>query len=255
MARQMTEHINCNHLLSPYQSGFRCSHSTATAVLKVTEDIRQNLEEKQVTVLVLLDFSQAFDTVIRTLMTIKMSNSYAFDEDANKLLHSYLTDRSQFVRTDEGDSEVTATECGVPQGSVLGPLLYICYSNDVTNVIKFCSFHAYADDLQLYHTADVENIQRCYDEVNADLSRIAEWARKNGLKLNPKKSQDLLIHRLAGNHPQPHLVIDSDAVKVVQKVVDLGFVLNARLTPVDHISKVCQKIYWVTTRLLWLHPH
>jgi hypothetical protein len=61
-----------------------------------------------------------------------------------------------------------------------------------------------------------------------------------------------LIHRLAGNHPQPHLVIDSDAVKVVQKVVDLGFVLNARLTPVDHISKVCQKIYWV---LRSIKPH
>jgi hypothetical protein len=103
-----------------------------------------------------------------------------------------------------------------------------------------------------YHTADAENIQRCYDEVNPDLSRIAEWARKNGLKMNPKKNQVLLIHRLAGNHPQPHLVIDSNAVKVVQKVVDLGFVLNARLTPVDHILKVCQKIYWV---LRSIKPH
>jgi Reverse transcriptase (RNA-dependent DNA polymerase) len=252
MSRQMTVHISNNNLLSPYQSGFRRMHSTTTAVLKVTEDIRLNMEKRQATVLVLLDFSQAFDTVVRALLTMKMRHSYAFDDDANKLLGSYLSDRSQFVRTDDGDSECRTTTCGVPQGSVLGPLLYICYSNDVAGVIEFCKFHAYADDLQLYHSADVSNLQRCYDEINSDLGRIAEWAHKNGLKLNPKKSQVILIHRLPGDLPEPFLVIESNVVKIVPKVVDLGFVLNTRLTPVDHFSRVCQKIYWV---LRSIRPH
>jgi hypothetical protein len=252
MARQMTQHINENNLLSPLQSGFRRSHSTTTAVLKVTEDIRMNLEKGQATVVVFLDFSQAFDTVVRALLGHKLKNSYAFAEDACKLLGSYLFDRNQIVRTECAESEIKPTLCGVPQGSVVGPLLYICYSNDVCEVIQFCKFHAYADDLQLYHSADVANLQRCYAEVNSDLSRIAEWARKNGLKLNPKKSQVMLIHRLANDLPQPHLVIDSDTVKVVPKAVNLGFVLNTRLTPIDHFSKVCQKIYWV---LRSLRPH
>jgi Reverse transcriptase (RNA-dependent DNA polymerase) len=172
-------HIDGNNLLSPYQSGFKSSHSTSTAVLKVTEDIRKNLEERQATVLVLLDFSQAFDTVVRPLFSLKMTNSYAFAEDAGKLLNSYLSDRSQFVRTADGDSETRETETGVPQGSVLGPLLYICFSNDVASVIRFCRFHAYANDLQIYHSADLNDMQRCYDEINADLSHIAKWALKN----------------------------------------------------------------------------
>jgi hypothetical protein len=87
--------------------------------------------------------------------------------------------------------------------------------------------------------------------VNADLSQIVEWAHKNGLKLNPKKIQVLLIHRLAGKRPQPQLSINLK-LKEVQKVVDLGFVLKARLTPVDNISKVCQKLYWV---LRSIKPH
>jgi Reverse transcriptase (RNA-dependent DNA polymerase) len=115
-------------------------------VLKVTEDIRNNIEERQATVLVLLDF-----------LSLKMTNSYAFAEDSGKLLGSYLSDRTQFVRTAGGDSETRETECGVPQGSVLEPLLYICYSNDVAKVIEFCRFHACADDLQLYHSADLND--------------------------------------------------------------------------------------------------
>ncbi len=252
MADQILKHINENNLLSQFQSGFRRQHSTTTAVLKVTEDIRMNLEGRQVTVVVFLDFSQAFDTVVRALLGKKLSHSFAFAEDANKLLGSYLADRSQFVRTENDDSEVKETLCGVPQGSVLGPLMYVCYSNDVGTVIQFCRFHAYADDLQLYHSAEVSDLHKCYDEINADLRHIAEWARKNGLKLNPKKSQVMLIHRLADNLPQPHLVIDSDTVKVVPKAVNLGFVLNSRLTPVDHYTKVCQKIYWV---LRSIRPH
>jgi Reverse transcriptase (RNA-dependent DNA polymerase) len=157
-------------------------------VLKETEDIRGNFEGKQVTVMD-LDSSQTFDTGLRVLLERKMGRSYAFAGEAGKLLGSYLSDRAQFVRSVNGDSEVKPTHCGVPQGSVLGPLMYVCYSNDVGRVIEVCRFHAYAyaDDLQLYHSANISDLQKCYDEVNSDLSRIAEWARKIGLKLNPKK--------------------------------------------------------------------
>ena len=121
MANQLTTHICANNLLNPFQSGFRRSHRTTTAVLKVTEDIRLNLEERQATVLVLLDFSQAFDTVVRALLNQKMKLSYALEEDAGRLLGSYLSDRTQFVRGEDGDSETKPTLCGVPQGSVLHP--------------------------------------------------------------------------------------------------------------------------------------
>jgi hypothetical protein len=84
---------------------------------------------------------------------------------------------------------------GVPQGSVLGPLLFISYVHIVSRVIRYCRFHIYADDLQIYHSCAVSDFQRCIDELNLDLQRVHEWAATNGPKLNPIKSQVIAISR------------------------------------------------------------
>jgi ribonucleases P/MRP protein subunit RPP40 len=99
----------------------------------VTEDIRANLEELQV--LVLLDFSQDFDIVVHELLLCKMKSSYNQSDEANN--------RRQFMRSDGAESSTRPVTCGVPQGSVLGPILFIVYSNDVSRVIQFCRFHMY----------------------------------------------------------------------------------------------------------------
>jgi hypothetical protein len=252
MAKQINKHIREHNLLSDYQSGFRKFHSTTTAILKVTEDIRSNLEEGCATVLVLLDFSQAFDKVVHELLLLKLKNKFRFSTDSNALMNSYLTGRTQFVRSGENDSSSQNVLCGVPQGSVLGPLLYVSYSNDVGCVIQICSFHMYADDLQLYRSSSVENLQQCYEEINEDLKRIYEWSNENGLKLNPKKSQVLVINRSKKLISQPKLFVGQDTIKIVNKVVDLGFVINDKLTPVDHCNKICQKTYYVLRSII---PH
>jgi len=252
MAKQINAHIRENNLLNEFQSGFRKSHSTTTAILKVTEDIRSNLDEGHATVLVLLDFSQAFDTVVHELLLLKLQNLFRYSFEANKLMCSYLSGRVQFVRSDGCDSSPSNVLCGVPQGSVLGPLLYVSFSNDICDVIKFCSFHMYADDLQLYHSSRVEDIQQCYDRVNEDLKRIYEWSIQNGLKINPKKSQVIVVQRSKKSIPQPNLYVGQDGIKVVKKVVDLGFVINENLTVADHCNKICQKAYFV---LRGIRPH
>jgi hypothetical protein len=94
---------------------------------------------------------------------------------------------------------------------VLGPLLFISFIDDVSGVIHFCRFHIYADDLQIYHSSSVADLQRCYNEVNADLKRIYDWAGSYGLKLNPEKRQVILIQRgRGGDVPQSKLFIGSD---------------------------------------------
>jgi hypothetical protein len=154
------------------------------------------------------------------------------------------------VRGGEKESSVEWVTCGVPQGSILRPLFFVSYINDVSRVIKYSRFHIYADDLQIYHSSSVLDLQRSYDEFNMDLQQIHEWATANGLKLNPKKSQVILIQR--ADIPLFTLLIGDNVIKVVPKVRNLGFVLNERLTATDHFRKVCQKIYWI---LRSLRPH
>jgi hypothetical protein len=98
------------------------------------------------------------------------------------------------VRCGEKESSVGRMTCGVPQESVLGPLLFVSYVNVVSRVIKYSRFHIYADDLQIYHSSSVLDLQWCYDEIDMDLQQIREWTTANKLKLNPEKSQVILIH-------------------------------------------------------------
>jgi hypothetical protein len=126
----------------------------------VTEDIRLNLEHGHATVLVMLDFTQDFDMIAHDLMVYKMRASQRYSDGATA-----LSDRTQSVRSDGEYSTVRGIECGVPQGSVLGPLLFKSFIDDVSGVIHFCRVHIYADDLLIYHSSSVADFQRCYDEL------------------------------------------------------------------------------------------
>jgi hypothetical protein len=148
----------------------------------MTEDIRFNLEDGQANVLVMLDFTQAHDLIV-----CKMRTSQWYSDGAAVLLGSYLSDRTQCVRSDGEYSTVRGIEYSVPQGSVLAPIFFISFIDDVSGVIHLCRFHIYADEI--LHSSSVADLQRCYDEVNAASKRIYDCAGSNGLKLKPKKSQ------------------------------------------------------------------
>jgi hypothetical protein len=188
------------------------------------------------------------------MLLCKLRNAQNYSVDAGMLVGLHLDERAQFVRSGGQESFVGAVNCGVPQGSVLGPLLCISLNiDDVSMVIRYCRFHIYADDLQIYHSCAVSDFQKCIDELNLDLQRLYEWMAANGLKLNPIKSQVIVISRCRVDIPPLTLLIGSDVIKVVPKVNNLGFVLDERLTATDHFKKVmCQKVYWI---LRSLKPH
>jgi hypothetical protein len=187
MAWQMARQIRCNNLLTVmFQTGFRWNYSTAVAVVKVTEDIRLSMKDGQVKVLLLLDFSQAFDMVVHELLLCKLRYAQNYSVSAGMLVGSYLGERAQFVRSGGQESSVVAVTCGVPQESVIGPLLIILYIDHVSRVSRYFRFIIYADDLQIYHSCAVSDFQRCIDELNLDLQHVHEWAAANGLKLNPR---------------------------------------------------------------------
>jgi Reverse transcriptase (RNA-dependent DNA polymerase) len=237
--------------LNRFQSGFRPAHSTTSALLKVTDDFRKACERRLVTVLLLLDFSKAFDSVIHDLLCNKLSSAFKFDSSAVSLIKSYLSDRFQCVSIGEELSSFAPILKGVVQGSILGPILFSIFINDLMNVIMFSQCHMYADDAQLYISGERSDIARTIEKLNADVSSIWNWSQQNGLCLNPDKSQAVIISLQAfPTENIPPIILNGSVVPYYDKVKDLGLILNSGLTWRDQVNSIIQKIY-ATLRRLW----
>ncbi|KAJ4430346.1 hypothetical protein ANN_22562 [Periplaneta americana] len=196
---QLTNYLDGHKLLDDYQSGFRHGHSTTTALLKVTEDIREAMDRGEVTALTLLDFSNAFSSVDIYLLLAKMKTLHLSDNTLS-WMDSYLRDRQQCVSLDNQFSQCRCTKAGVPQDSVLGPLLFSIYINDVSKNLQYCRYHLYADDLQLYIHFRPNTINESIGKLNCDLATVSTWAANFGLALNPSKTQGIIIgHKRLGN--------------------------------------------------------
>ncbi|KAL0839927.1 hypothetical protein ABMA28_016543 [Loxostege sticticalis] len=194
---QLTGYLEANNILPDLQSGFRRGHGTATALADVVDNLLTAQDQGRVSMLLLLDFSRAFDCINIPLLLAKMS-FYGFEESTIEWFRSYLSDRRQFVEVRQTDgtklqSRTQAVTRGVPQGSILGPILFILYGADIVKKIEHCSYHLYADDLQLYLSFKPNDQDTATTMVNNDLQSIADWCSSNCLVLNPRKSKLILI--------------------------------------------------------------
>jgi hypothetical protein len=144
------------------------------------------------TVLLLLDFSKAFDNFVHSLLYSKLSSLFRFYGTAVELIRSYLSDRYQCVCVDGKISDLVL----VVQGSVLGPLLFSLFINDIASRISHCQYHLYADDVQLYLSGDIGLISDCISRMNLTwtLESLYKCTIENGLCLNPKKTQAMIIN-------------------------------------------------------------
>lgn len=236
---QIMCHIRANNLMSKFQSGFREKHSCITALQKVSEDLRSNLDSNKVSFLVLLDHSKAFDTVDHKILCSKLQNLFNFSSTSGKLVNSYLSLRFQFVSVGDRRSALLPVNRGVPQGSVLGPLLYSLYSNDLPTRVQHSNIHMYADDVQVYISSPTTEIRDCILHLNADLAIVNSWAKSNGLNLNPSKSKCVVISRQPITLPEDIPVKISDSlVNIVCTARNLGVVFDNKLSWSDHIKSV-----------------
>jgi hypothetical protein len=181
MRNQVTAQIERNGMMSRLQSGFRSNHSTITALLKITSDLLLVSEEKFISILVLLEFSKAFDSVDHQLLCLKLSCQYKFSTCAVELIRSFLCGRMQWVWIGNQASEILPVTSGVVQGSVLGPLLFSLFINDITSVIVSYRYHLYADEVQLYISCRPSDYVDCISRLNLDLDHILQWSSRNSL--------------------------------------------------------------------------
>ncbi|KAI5751709.1 hypothetical protein M8J77_010196 [Diaphorina citri] len=246
---QMLQYIEYFNIMDPYQSGFRRQHSTATALVKVTDDIRLALDTRKVTVLVLLDMSKAFDSVDFDVL-LAMLGRVRFSSSALSWIESYLRGRRQRVKQHGQVSDWKDISSGVPQGSVAGPLLFSLYISGIQHVFQFCKYHTYADDIQIYVHCLPEKLAETIRMLNGELAKFQDWARKLFLKPNPSKTKALIIgtdHFHSSVLPTisvPPILLDGTEIPVVKDARNLGVVIDSSLSFSAHISHLRKKVFY-----------
>ena len=238
---QLYLYFTQNNLLCKSQYGFRKQHSTQHAVLEAVDRISTDMDIGNTPMAIYLDFSKAFDTLDHQILLSKL-RYYGVEQSSLKWFNNYLSERSHYVEIGQCDSKTVPISIGVPQGSILGPLLFSIYINDIQNCSEYFKCVKYADDTSLLNPSfNIDN----YDltTVNDELNKVYIWLCINRLSLNIKKTKYMIFHNK--NKPIDHSPIININNISVDRVTDfnfLGITLDEQLNWRSHINKISAKI-------------
>lgn len=251
VAYRIKDHLCKNNLYEPYQSAYRECHSTESALLKVNNDLLLALDNRCVAYLVLLDLSAAFDTIDHEILISRLRRQFGIQDIALEWLISYLSDRTQAVTVMSTSSPEHNVTIGVPQGSVLGPLLFTLYTSEITSLAKRhnVSVHLFADDTQIYTAFRVtakEEAQTALLRIEKCISEVQSWMIHSKLQLNPAKTEFLVVMspHLPSSFNAPHLRVGDSLIQPSVVVRNLGVLMDKHLTMQSHINQVCRSCYY-----------
>jgi exonuclease III len=234
VSQQFLSYLNSNHLIPDCQSAYRAYHSTETAIIKVCSDILQALDSGKAALVTLLDLSAAFDSVDHDTLIKRLEISFGINGTVLDWFKSYLSLRVQYVTFSDTVSTPSTVQYGVPQGSVLGPILFITYTADVLKLVHDCglSSHCYADDNDVYGSCKMDEYKELSNKVSSCIDSISLWMKANRLQLNPSKTELMWCSstRLASKAPSEPVRIDDTLVPPVKCVGNLGIHLDENLT-------------------------
>lgn len=243
MYDRVFSYLSENEILYKKQFGFQRHHSTDHAVMELVSEITNSFDNNNFTLGVFIDLSKAFDTVDHTILLSKLQH-YGICKTNLEWFKNYLSNRKQGLHYDGNMTELKRIKCGVPQGSILGPLLFLLYVNDLPNSSHLLDFILFADDTNLFYTDS--NINSMFQTVNQELKNINEWFKANKLSLNINKTKYTFFTKQSNidNIPLvlPILKINNVTIKRVNTMKFLGVVLDESLTFKYHIEIIENKI-------------
>ena len=235
------------------QSAYRPNHSTETALVRVQSDILWALDKKKIVILVLLDLSAAFDTVRHSILLDRLEHNFGVTGNALAWFRSYLEGRTYCVSISGTQSQDVTLECGVPQGSVLGPVLFNIYTNQLGSLVRQhkMNYHGYADDSQLYASFSTDCTAHSVLQVELCLDAVRSWILTNNLMLNDNKTEIIVLgskHRI--QHTEPISVrIGESTIQPAHKVRNIGAIFDQHLAMTDHINSIARSSQYHLKRI------
>jgi hypothetical protein len=240
--KQLDHHFSTNNLYYKSQYGFRHKHSTEHALLELTDRLLTSMDKNDCPTSIFIDLTKAFDCLNHNILIHKLKH-YNLQDKAIALCKNYLTHRQQYITLQNTTSNHLNINTGVPQGSILGPFLFLIYINDLPNSSSSIDFITYADDTTLITSL---NSNFSTNSLNNELNNVFKWFCTNKLSLNATKTNSITFHTPQRKITPPDLYINSHKIQNVDHTNFLGIIIDKHLSFKPHINKVNTKISQIT---------